>query len=255
MVKLAIIAAAGWKGTSSVYPHIARGIPEPLLPLNGVMTILSRQVSQLRALGYTVFAGIGQPGSLYSHSASLRLREGIIDMDGAEEGARPPGPWTWPRVEYVHRIGAIPVLIEDPSGKSMHNTFDVCINSIGYTGWDQLLLMSGDYVFSDALLTRVLEWPSPFQMWMTCHSSGVLCHLMLSLDVKCAKAYMSLDPYDPNAGYGHRYHNDELRQVIGDAGASITCAQERFPGLFKNGWLDVDYPVEYDRALRMVESW
>lgn len=255
MTKLAIITAAGWKGTSSVYPGIAKGMPEPLLPLGKGVTILSRHVAQLRALGYIVFAGVGQPGSLYSHMATLRwCVEGIIDEAGAEEGARPPGPWTWPRVEYVRKIGAIPVLISNPSSKGLHYTIQECMRVIGLTGWDELLVTLGDYVFRDDMLMRLLELPFPVQIWMTKHPpNGELRHQLLRLDVKCAKAYMTLQPFNPYATEGVTDVYDLMKKTLADAGAPIVWGLGKFPTL-KHGWMDVDYPVNYAEALRRVKE-
>ena len=254
MGKIAIIAAAGWKGTSSVFPEIDKGIPEPLLPCHG-QTLLSRQVCQLRCAGYYTIAAIGQPGSIYAQWASLRLREGHIDVSGTYEGTRPPGPWTWQRVDYVRSIGAVPVLIQHPG---CHNSFDTvtqCMDMVGYSQWDELLVTFGDYIFSNELLTAMLELPAPVQIWMG-EVKGALHHKFLRLNVECAKAYYELPSYDQNK-VGHTSHNDKVRKVLEELGAPVINAEQAFKRIYKHGeygWMDIDFPSNYTRLRQWVKD-
>jgi len=256
MSKVAIITAAGWKGTSSAFPEVDKGIPEPLLPIGAGQTILSRHIHQLRSLGYITFVGVGQPGSLYPQPASLRLREGHITVAGTYEGTRLPGPWTLERVEYVRKMGGIPILIEHPASKGLYNTVKKCILAIGYVGWDEMLITQGDYVFNDELLRSVLELPYPQQMYMTRHAGGDVRHFVYRFDAHCAEVHASEEPFDHNAPEGVKHIYAAMRKNLVQAGAPMVCAMDEFPSLIskKKGWTDVDYPSCYARLLEWLRD-
>jgi len=226
-----------------------------LLPITNGETILSRHIRQLRSLGYITFVGVGQPGSLYPQPASLRLREGHINVAGTYEGTRPPGPWTLERVEYVRKMGGIPILITNPSSIGLHGTIRSCITTIGYSGWDEMLVTLGDYVFADELLKTLVMQNYPAQWYMSRHDNE-LRHFLFRFDVECAETYMSEEPFDHNAPEGVKHVYDVMKKHLVQAGAPMVCAMDEFPLLMskKKGWTDVDYPSCYARLLEWLRD-
>lgn len=226
MMDMAIIAAAGWKGSGCL--RGLAGCPEALLPLGGPATPLSRLARQLSQRGFLVFAGVGQPGCLYPRTAA-HLRENeqgieFITEEAAETGCT-VSPWTWERIDYVRRY-AIPVLIAEPdsigtwveNGRSFA-TVCAAMDAVGWQ-WDRLLLFQGDTLFSNLLLECMLSLPCPSRLSFSEHDVE---HTVFSLDREAAEAYQDGRPRDVQP--------------------RLLLAQN-FPGM-EGEWTDIDYPMSF----------
>ncbi|NIV32701.1 MAG: hypothetical protein GWN58_25615 [Anaerolineae bacterium] len=236
-IRLAVIAAAGWKGTSSVFPNIEPGVPESLLPLGDGDTLLSRQARQLRALGFVVFATVGRPGCRFPWWGCHQAGLGHITKEGAKEGID-SSPWTWERVSYVAEH-AIPIIVPDPDSFSRHASNCLAIEALGRE-WDRLLLTSGDHLSTDEFLQGVVSQPCPCQVVI----GG---HVLFWFDAAAARAYYGLSPRHLAARIWYR--QDSLY-----AEYLLRIAPRRDLEGYGKRFMDIDAAQCYRVALQWVQK-
>lgn len=242
MVKIAILAAAGWKAAGYSFEGQLEGIPasslpletcpEPLLPLGSGKTILSRLVDQLRGFGFAdIFAIVGEPGCLYP---TIRNRPGVrhhTTEEQIEPGAT-NSPWTWPRVSYVVSL-AIPLLTPDPDETNYLDGYARGLDIVGFVDWDAVLLMQADLLMTSELLGSIVnQEPS---CYMTLHPR----HDLFWLTPKEARGFRQL--VEPHRRYDDPpLHEGPLGKMgIRQLQPSTVHAQQ---------WTDVDYRSDFYRV-------
>lgn len=238
MTSIAIIAAAGWKGAGHRSGMADR--PEALLPLGDGTTIISRLVNQLKALGFLSIVGVGRPGCLYPRvaeylSGANPRQERFMPEDVAHIG-RTISPWKWEDVEYVAQF-AVPFIVPVPERGNWHNFARTVFDIIGYSNWKRLLLMTGDYVFTDAFLKDVVNCPCPCQAEML--STG---HVVFLLDPAGARIYY--ETMEAHQGFRQTTPRAELER----AGIPLVRVDAT------QGWLDVDYHHDYSGIVQRIEE-
>jgi len=250
MNRIAVIAAAGWKGAGSDFPNVEPGTPEPLLPLGDGETILSRQVWQLKRRGFEPFVGIGEPGCRYQFWSHHQVARGAISEEGAKQGSL-VSPWTEERVEYVRGLGT-PVLCPDPDNTSHHETYRLILEAAGYD-WGRAFFSHGDMLISDALLDDYLALPWP------CHVVFSL-HTWLILNPRAARVYCQDITTRQDAGCaGSREarmwdaRENQWATVL-HAAAPLVNGNKMFPDR-QGEFMDVDTAKGYRRALDWVKQW
>lgn len=238
MTDIAVIAAAGWKGAGHTTGMVDR--PEALLPLGDGTTVVSRLAAQLKALGFTSIIGVGRPGCLYPRVAYFLTvgnprQERFLPEDVAQVG-RTVSPWTWEDVEYVARF-AVPWIVPVPERGNWHNFAHTVLDAIGYRNWDRLFIVSGDYMFTDALLRDVVSCSPPCQVQMP--STG---HVAFLLDPAGARIYY--EAMETHQGFRQTTPIAELER----AGLPLVKVGEGRG----DEWLDVDFEHSYRGAVKRI---
>jgi len=166
MDKVAVIAAAGWKGIDGPLVEC----PIPFLSLDDGTTTLGRVSKQLRHLGFYTYVAVGplgypyhayQPRGGYFTNEQVKNLLQVLKGRGVDPVA---SPWTEERHAYAAEYGEL-LIMPDPGWGNQHNTFCEAIDNIKKS-WDRLLLVHGDTLFSSQLLREVLELSAPFQFDM-----------------------------------------------------------------------------------------
>ena len=156
MIKIAVIPAAGYKCTAERYydtKFTGRYVPESLMPIGRGQTVLSRLCSQLRNLGFLIFIGVGEVGSIYPGRVFGLARKHGIKQDVTVS------PWTWNRILQVREDG-MPIFVHEPDGWRGARTVAEMLRAIGLQ-WDRALVVCGDYLYSDALIKAMVHGPWP----------------------------------------------------------------------------------------------
>lgn len=234
-------------------------IPVTFLPLNDEMTLLSKLSEQLQGLDFTVFVCVGPlgyPFGAYQPRVQAKplprgdlkpieviLREMSLDPESS--------PWTREIHDHAQQYGTV-LPMDDPGWCNQHDTFCQGIDRIG-GGWDQVLLVCGDTIFSTGLLRGITELPPPCQYQM-CHA-----HSVFLLDRHGRGIYRSYAQ-----GCRKRWVNFRVREAAiakypdGRVGTNrlMKLNIEHFG--VHNGpqgtWRDVDGPGSYEDARAMVNS-
>lgn len=254
MNKVAIIAAAGWKGGGAGTEYV--GYPEPLLPLGNGETIISRLAKQLGRFGFQVIIGAGMPGCTFQSFARFcpgceigEQLEYELKMHGF---ALDDSPWTWDYISYLQELGGV-ALMPDPGVGNCHDTYCRIIDS-ALPEWNRLLMLHGDMMFTDAFLHDVfaLPWPCQFSMHPV-HTMFLLTPEALPIYRAFAEAHragwttykekqvMAMDW--PGGIHGARKLNLPLYSMIGVGRDNVEIE-----------WLDVDDPPKYTEARRRIAS-
>lgn len=236
--KIAVIAAAGWKGVGTAFPDVPRGCPESLLPIGNGETVMSRQAKQLKALGYRVFICVGQPGCLFPKWASIHCdSRHLITEDGAAQG-RAESPWTWERVDYAAQFG-YPILISNPDGTSRHRTNLTALEMLGPSDYD-VLLTAGDYLFTGKLIADIAALPVPHQYQHYQHT------VLLLNNKETVPVYRRLC-----VGGGRTWSADKSPRAL-ELERSVPL--ERFATERYGEFMDIDVPAHYRKALQWIRQ-
>lgn len=225
--KIAIVAAAGWKGAGHTLNLADR--PEALLPLGDDTTIISRLVGQLKKLGFLSIVGVGRPGCLYPRVAAYfsggnPRQERFIPENVAQMG-RVVSPWTWDDIQYISGF-AIPFIVPVPERGNRHDFTCNVLDAIGYGNWDKLLLIPGDFVLTSALLKDIVSYPAPCQVEMPAEG-----HIALLLDQNGARTYYEV--IETHLGFRQSAPIAELEK----AGIPLKKVGKHRA----DEWMDIDY--------------
>jgi hypothetical protein len=256
--KVAVIAAAGWKGGGSNklgFPDC----PEPLLPLPNGETIVSRLAKQLKRFGFEIVIGAGQPGCTFQSFEKFCpgcVVGDVLTTELAESGlSLDDSPWTEGRIEYLESLGKV-VLMPNPGIGNCHDTYCRIID-VALGTWDRLLLLHGDMLFTDKFLTDIfaLPWPCQFSMHPV--------HTMFLLTPNILPAYRQF-------AQGHRsgWNTFKEKQVMAMGWPGGVRGVNVLSGLglptYSMGhigrpnleieWLDVDEPHKYVEAKRRIAA-
>ena len=243
MVKIAILAAAGWKaaghgfeGQLSDVPKICLPLetcPESLLPLGGGNTVLSRLIRQLRAHDFSpILAVVGQPGCLFP---TIRDRPGTAHHTTEEQAqiGVTQTPWTHERLDYVASL-AIPILSPDPNKANYEDSYARALDTIGWD-WDRVLMMHSDTVISDDLLADALRQKASWFLQLHPY------HNLIYLKRDCARAYRPLQEGHRSQGgcdaIGYSY-------AVKDLGVRLFKVPKAFPDRVLE-WRDIDYRGDF----------
>jgi len=262
MDKVAIIAAAGWKGVDGALVEC----PVPFLPLVDGTAPLERLSKQLSALSFYTYVAVGplgypyrsyQPRGVYftddakDYISSLRNRG--VDPDGS--------PWTEDRHTRAASCGEL-LIMPDPGWANQHDTFCRAMDSIDRS-WDLLLLICGDTLFSTEFLKDVMELSIPFQFDMCSN------HAIFVLDKSGAQAYRAYAEWHRKRA---KVPKDWVARTTAYPDGSIGQGSLSKLGIRQYGWhspkwkplmdkverlwLDIDIPANYRNANeRIGEGW
>ena len=260
MKKIAVIAAAGWKGGGSGAEVEFADCPEPLLPLGNEETIVSRLAKQLESFGFEITIGAGEPGCTFKSFEKFcpgcvigEKLAGELAEKGLSLG---DSPWTEERIDYLRELGNV-VLMPNPGIGNCHDTYCRIIDT-ALGSWDQLLLLHGDMLFTDKFLTDIfaLPWPCQFSMHPV--------HTMFLLTPGALPIYRQF-------AQGHRTGWDTFKekQIMamswpgGQLGAHKLATELGLPAYSMEDigrpnieieWLDVDELGKYVEALRRIKT-
>jgi len=236
--KIAVIAAAGWKGVGTAFPDVPRGCPESLLPLLDGETVVSRQAKQLKELGYRIFICVGQPGSLFPKWASIHCdSRHLITEEGAKQG-RVESPWTWERVDYVAQFG-YPILIPNPDRGTRHRTNLIALDMLGPSDYD-VLLTAGDYLLTDELIADIAGLSVPHQYQHHQHA------VLLLNNKETVPVYRRLC-----VGGGRTWNANKSARAL-ELEESVPL--ERFAAERYDEFMDIDVPAHYKKALWWIKQ-
>jgi NDP-sugar pyrophosphorylase family protein len=258
MKKIAVVAVAGWKGGGEGYGRLV-GCPEPLLPLPGGETIVSRLIKQLKGFGFEIIIGAGTVGYPY-HAYAPFCKDGEISpelLEALDENGflLEDSPWTQERIDYLSKLGTV-VHMPDPGSSSRHDTFCRIIDTLDT--WDNLMLVHGDMMFVDKFLQDVINLPWP------CQFSMHPVHTIFMLDYDKGMMYRE---YSEQYREGGVARADKKHITLdwpgGQIGAHRLATEFGLPayGMITIGrpnleieWLDVDEPQKYREALRRIKE-
>ena len=256
MKKIAIIAAAGWKGGGSGTEYVAS--PEPLLPLGNGETIISRLAKQLYYdFGFQIIIGAGMPGCTFRSFArfcpgceiSKELEEELL----AQGLTLDDSPWTWEHISYLQELGGV-ALMPNPGIGNCHDTYCRIIDSALPEKWDRLLMLHGDMMFTNKFLTDVfaLPWPCQFSMHPV--------HTMFLLTPSGLPPYRS---FAEGHRSGWKTYTEKAEMAMDWPGGirgvhkvGIPCYAMRTIGRqnVEIEWLDVDDPPKYKVAKQRIAN-
>jgi len=255
MRKVAIITAAGYKGTATEFPDVPHLCPEPLLPIGKEYgnTILERLAQQFNHLGFEVFTTVAGPKYLYSWRPTWNAEHFKFKHDPA---STMEPPWTKDRIEEVGRYST-PIVVPDPDKTNYHDSAFMVLDEIGYK-WGQCVVAQGDHLFTDGLLKSVVALPFPCQLRP---SIGGRAFSILSLTPDAAREYRRLgDSY--RAACEHAWNGSKFNETGVAKGAEfarvapIVYITDILPSHdqyeFSN---DVDSPSGYRAALTWLARW
>ena len=167
MKKIAIVSAAGWKGSGK--ERGLPGCPECFLPLGDGTTSLYRNAKVAAKLGFEVYVAIGELGYRYReyHRHTMpghysKFLHCAVPGREIEGFSMDDSPWTQERFNYASQLGTV-VELPNPGPAFSHDTF--CFVADTLDDWDQLLLARGDMLLSLGYLERILTelpWPSMY---------------------------------------------------------------------------------------------
>lgn len=262
-MKVAIIAAAGWKGSGckTAPPPLTQefllpmaSCPEPLLPLGDGQTVLSRLALQLEALDYKVYIGVGKPGCKFTNRVDDRIEqrgEGFLTEEAVEWG-RNRSPWSQERLDYCRRFGEL-VEIEDPQRSNKHTTF---IKTLGRVeDRSHVMLVSGDYLFSHRLIKEIDKCgPCVFLL----PHSEVLILNEAGQDVYCRA--VSERVFMRQIHYSAWRNLPEVRELFESVGVSYHDMLAEYPPERHDEWTDIDFPADvwistYGQALEWMKKY
>lgn len=270
MNKIAIIAAAGWKGGGwgmddrvKECPDVFRPLtscPEPLLPLGDGTTPVSRLVKQLKHHGFKIVIGAGEPGCTYQSFAMFcpgceihpRLKVELSRFGQSLDMS----PWTPERIAYLRTLGTVH-LMPNPGVGNCHDTYCHVIDT-GLASWNRLLLLHGDTLFIDKFLDDIfaLSWPCQFSMHPV--------HTMFLLTPEILSAYRNFAEQH-RAGW-ETYREKQvmaMRWPGGIKGARVLATKLGLPAHSMGTigrqnveieWLDIDDPSKYIEARRRIAA-
>ncbi len=248
MIKVAIIPAAGYKCTAERYYDTGmtgRYCPEALVPVSQGQTALSRLCSQLRQLGYIVFIGAGQVGSIYPITVMGLAQKHGIHQDVSQS------PWTWKRIDYIAKQG-IPILIHNPDDFYLPETVSQMIEVLGLA-WDRMAVISGDYVLSDALLRDVLDqapWPSRVAIGET-HNAWLLTPAAAATFHFVTRLYRRKNQNTNSLGFIWQERFDPVWKRVGFALVSVA---EMFPKR-ADEFVEIESRDGMGKALALVQRY
>ena len=159
--ELIVLGAAGWKGSGMNIdvppgPAICQplgGCPEPLLPIGGGETSLSRLVRQFKAVGFSNFAiGVGEPGCNWPPPSHYH---GGVLGDGYS-------PWTEERVAYAAQFGEV-VIMPNPYEHTHWHTAATVLEQCG-ADYDNALILLADFVLTDQFVEFIAAVPRPCEL-------------------------------------------------------------------------------------------
>lgn len=238
MVDYAIITAAGWKGAGGgwiapdgcpecLFPLAT--CPEPILPIDGETTILSRLIAQLR--GYEPIIVVGTEGYLHPRSIGRlphRKRLGIFVETAAIS------PWTKERLEYIATLGTV-LSVPDPDNSCFHDGYCRAIDALP-DDHEHVILIQGDTLLTDGLMARILSMPFPCQFRL--HPA----HVVYLLDRMAVRHYRQLATEHRGAGRHDKVWTPEGVKTHG---------LHRWPET--DEWMDIDYVDGYGLMREWLE--
>lgn len=260
MSKVAIIAAAGWKGAGCRRASVPlcqpclkplATCPEPLLPLGDGTTPLSRLSHQLSSHGFKIVIAVGKLGSLYpKYVASAGNR--WISRPLAKQMLN-QSPWTRGRLAFAAEYGRTIAISKPDQGGSVESVCHVIDILQREEPLTRLLIVFGDTLFSDKALDDLLDLPFPFCL----HRGG---EFLFYLDAKGVEIYHKLAPRrPPNAEFFrwkhqivHPYHQLQAElartgvHLFGQGGEDFEGSVPTYPGT------DLDTWKAYDQVLGMI---
>jgi len=250
MRKVAIIAAAGWKGSG-----VEEGLPycpEPFLPLGDGTTTLSRSATMFAKHDFDVYIAVAEQGYRCSE-----YWDDLLPKESTEEFSMDSSPWTQARFDYASQFGTA-VEVPNP-GRTSANVTLCFVMDILKGQYDQLLLAQGDMLLSYDFFEKMMVG---FSRSLTPSIYGFTPnHLYFFLDRLRVIVYRHLvepwigrefesrrDPeYRRMAAYMPSGHPQGMG-VMGIAGTEIYGGHNWFNG----EWMDIDTPEQYTRALQLV---
>ncbi len=259
MDKVAIIAAAGWKGAG-----VERGLPhcpESFLPLGDGTTPLSRSAVMLTHHGFDVYIVLAKRGYPYNKYWRHSIFGSYFDelsppKKGPDGFSMDDSPWTQTQYDYASQLGTV-IEVPNPGRVSSNETLYFAINTLE-DQYEQLFLGRGDMLLSFNFFKKImteLSWPS-----MYAFKPGHACFL---LDRKSAAVYCELvEPWIQGKWESPRdLEHREMGKRVPDGHPEGTGAMME-AGIMVYGqhnctwsnktWMDIDIPEQYEQALRQV---
>jgi len=255
MRKVALVAAAGWKGAGSKAPEDVlqtlpissplAGCPECLLPLGDGTVFISRLVAQLKSLGFSLVISAGRPGCLFPGTAHHHYDGGHpkITKEALKLGET-ISPWTDERIDFLRYFGNV-VLVDNPDIGSCHDSYCQLIDAAG-SDWDRWLLVPADSAFTMVLLEELLAEEPP--CWFE------LADAVLWLDKIGVNAYRR----EAQKHIGSGNHNEGMRfkarfKKSARQGIGIRFV-EQDQVKYGTHQREVDFPAMYANVLRWATS-
>ena len=254
MKKVAIITAAGFKAVSSQIPGAPPACPECLLPIPAKhgKSSLERLSRQLGKLGFSVFATISAPD--YCFAWRPRRHMGYYGFAVSPADVSTP-PWTQERAGYISGF-CTPLAVPNPDRYCYHDSAYRALDEIGYE-WDQCLIVQGDHLFTDGLLTDLVHLQFPAQVRP---SRAARAFTVLLLTPKAAQEYRRLgDTF--RAANLHEWNGSRHSPTGFSAEgkefatlAPITYVTDALPHHHEYEWSDdIDSPGAYQNVLEWLD--
>jgi len=258
---VAVISAAGWKGAGELNPLVEAPdflkptvtCPEALLPLGDGSTVTSRLMSQLSGLGFRCIVGVGMPDSLFPRAAQYYTGDNpgeypFITQETAQVG-RTISPWTERRVEHLAQFGEVVRIPSSDVGGRQDTAYRI-LRRLNVGQEDGVLLVSGDFMFSDGYLEAIIALPRPCQF-----QTPAAKHLVYWINGTDLPAYRCCARR--HRGWDHlEFVHSRGSTCLTRAGMRFVTTEEVFGDKYEigNDWFDVDYHWDYKYALKWVKG-